>query len=116
MNIKSKKQKIKKLTLTSNFEFSVFKAFRSLSNFSNFALSIASSSVANFNCSSVRWTFNRGVIWRCWEKKFVLNLHKRLVKINSRKNGMKKTHQQLPPLPISDLEECTNISLNTSHG
>lgn len=51
----------KKLTFASSFEFSIFRAFRSPSSFSVFVLSACTSSLAIFNCSSVRWTFNSGV-------------------------------------------------------
>lgn len=49
------------LTLDSNFEFSPFRLFRSLSTFSSLAFSICNSVVAIFSCSSVRCTFNSGV-------------------------------------------------------
>lgn len=49
------------LTFDSSFEFSVLRAFRSVSSFSIFALNACSSSLAIFSCSSVRWTFKSGV-------------------------------------------------------
>lgn len=52
---------LKALTLASSLEFSVLSALRSPSSFSIFVLSKCNSSLAIFNCSSVRWTFSNGV-------------------------------------------------------